>query len=150
MQVRLGTADGAATQIVMILTSLAYMPGFGIALAGTTLVGQSIGAGDRDWARRLGNRVILLAACYMGGVGVLLALAGPWLLPLFTGAHDAAAAEVVALGTRLLWIAAGYQFFDGLNLGSGFCLRGAGDAVVPALLVLPAVLVRASCRWRTC
>ena len=30
----------------------------GIALAGTTLVGQSIGAGDRAWARRLGNRVI--------------------------------------------------------------------------------------------
>ena len=50
MQVRLGAADGAATQIVMMLTSMSYMPGIGIALAGTTLVGQSIGAGDRDWA----------------------------------------------------------------------------------------------------
>src|SRR6516165_375962 len=47
MQTRLGTAGGAATQIVVILTSLAYMPGFGIASAGTTLVGQSIGAGAR-------------------------------------------------------------------------------------------------------
>ena len=27
----------------------------------------------------------------------------------------------------LLWIAAGYQIFDGLNLGAGFSLRGAGD-----------------------
>ena len=44
MQTRLGTADGAATQMVVILTSLAYMPGYGIASAGTTLVGQSIGA----------------------------------------------------------------------------------------------------------
>ena len=34
----------------------------------------------------------------------------------------------------LLWIAAGYQLFDGLNLGSGFSLRGAGDVRVPALL----------------
>src|SRR5580658_6812911 len=50
MQTRLGTAGGAATQMVMILTSLAYMPGFGIASAGTTLVGQSIGAGSREWA----------------------------------------------------------------------------------------------------
>src|SRR6266403_1644104 len=46
MQTRLGTAGGAATQMVVILTSLAYMPGFGIASAGTTLVGQSSGAGD--------------------------------------------------------------------------------------------------------
>jgi len=136
MQVRLGTVDGAATQIVIMLTSLAYMPGFGIAQAGTTLVGQSIGAGDRKWAMRVGTRVIALAACYMGGIGVLVALTGQWLLPIFTGSHDVEAAQAVALGTKLLWLAAAYQFFDGLNLGSGMCLRGAGDAAVPAALVL--------------
>jgi MATE family multidrug resistance protein len=137
MQTRLGTAGGAATQIVVILTSLAYMPGYGIASAGTTLVGQSIGAGARGWAQRVGNRVILLAACYMGGIGVLIALGGRWVVPFFTGAHDADSAAAVAIGLRLLWLAAGYQFFDGLNLGSSMCLRGAGDVRVPALLVLP-------------
>jgi MATE family, multidrug efflux pump len=136
MQTRLGTAGGAATQMVVILTSIAYMPGFGIASAGTTLVGQSIGAGAREWAQRVGNRVILLAALYMGGIGVLIALTGRWLLPFFTGAHDADAAMAVALGMRLLWLAAAYQFFDGLNLGSSLCLRGAGDVRVPAALVL--------------
>jgi MATE family multidrug resistance protein len=141
MQTRLGTADGAATQMVVILTSLAYMPGYGIASAGTTLVGQSIGAGARDWALRVGNRTILLAALYMGGIGILIALSGGWLLPFFTGAHDADAVAAVALGTRLLWLAAGYQFFDGLNLGSSMCLRGAGDVRVPALLVLPVSLL---------
>ena len=50
MQVRIGEIGGAATQIAMMLTSVAYLPGIGIAIAGTTLVGQSIGAGDRDWA----------------------------------------------------------------------------------------------------
>src|SRR6476646_6489231 len=93
-----GTTDGAATQMVVVLTSLAYMPGFGIASAGTTLVGQSIGAGARGWAMRVGNRTILLAALYMGGIGVVIALAGPWLLPFFTGAHDADAVAAVALG----------------------------------------------------
>lgn len=136
MQVRLSAIAGATTQVVMMLTSVAYMPGVGIALAGTTLVGQSIGAGDRAWARRVGNHVIALAALVMGGLGVLLAIAGPWLLPLFTAAHDAQSLTVIALGAKLLWLAAIYQFFDGLNLGSGFCLRGAGDAVVPAALVL--------------
>jgi MATE family multidrug resistance protein len=137
MQTRLGTVGGAATQIVTILTSLAYMPGYGIGSAGTTLVGQSIGAGARDWALTVGNRVILLAALYMGAIGVLLALGGPWILRFFAGAHDADSAAAVALGIQLLWLAAGYQFFDGLNLGSSLCLRGAGDVRVPAALVLP-------------
>jgi MATE family multidrug resistance protein len=137
MQTRLGTVGGAATQIVTILTSIAYMPGYGIGCAGTTLVGQSIGAGARDWALTVGNRVILLAALYMGAIGVLIALGGPWILPAFAGSHDADSAAAVALGMQLLWLAAGYQFFDGLNLGSGLCLRGAGDVLVPAVLVLP-------------
>ncbi|HUO20223.1 MAG TPA: MATE family efflux transporter [Steroidobacteraceae bacterium] len=137
MQTRLGTVGGAATQIVTILTSIAYMPGFGIGCAGTTLVGQSIGAGARDWAFTVGNRTILLAALYMGAIGVVIALGGPWILPFFAGAHDPDSAAAVALGMHLLWLAAGYQFFDGLNLGSSLCLRGAGDVGVPAALVLP-------------
>jgi multidrug resistance protein, MATE family len=141
MQVRLGTVGGAATQMVMIMTSVSYTPGYGISQAGTTLVGQSIGAGDRAWAMRVGSRVILLTAVYMGSIGLLIALAGPWILPFFTAAHDADAAAAVALGSRLLWLAAAYQFFDGLNMSSGMSLRGAGDAIVPAALVLPVSLL---------
>jgi MATE family multidrug resistance protein len=135
MLVAVGVVAGAATQVVIMLTSLAYMPGVGIAMAGTTLVGQAVGAGDRAWAGRLGNAVIALDFAFMGVVGVLLALAGPWLLPLFVTPGDADAAAVIALGAPMLWLAACYQAFDGLNLGSGFCLRGAGDVRVPALLV---------------
>jgi MATE family multidrug resistance protein len=134
MQVRLGEVDGATTQIVVMLTSIAYLPGVGLALAGTTLVGQAIGAGDRGWARRLGNAVIAITAAYMGTIGVLLAALGPWVMPLFVGTADPQAADVIALGIVLLWIAAGYQLFDGLQLGSGFALRGAGDVRVPALI----------------
>ncbi|MGH8318214.1 MAG: MATE family efflux transporter [Steroidobacteraceae bacterium] len=137
MEVRYGTVSGAATQMVSVLTSIAYMPGIGIATAATTLVGQSIGAGDRHWAMRLGTRVILLAALVMGGIGLALALAGPWLLPLFASAHDRNAVAAVDLGIQLLWLAAAYQFFDGLNLGSSMCLRGAGDVRVPVALVFP-------------
>ncbi len=137
MQVRLGTVGGAATQMAMILTSVAYMPGYGIASAGTTLVGQSIGAGDRAWGMHVGTRVILLTALYMGGIGILLAIAGPSILPLFTGVHDADAMAAVALAKQLLWLAAIYQIFDGLNMGSALCLRGAADVAVPAALVIP-------------
>ncbi len=136
MQVAAGAIGGAATQIVMMLTSLAYLPTMGFALAGTTLVGQSIGAGDKDWAARVGNATIKLAVAYMGLVTVFLAVIGPWLVPLFVNPADPNAAGVISLGRTLLWFAAGYQIFDGLNLGAGFCLRGAGDMRVPTVAIV--------------
>ncbi len=135
MLVSLSVTAGAATQIVIMLTSLAYMPGIGIALAGTTLVGQAIGANNRDWAHRIGNAIIRLVMGFMGIVGVVLALASPWILPLFIHADDPQGPAVLALANVLIWLAACYQLFDGLNLGSGFCLRGAGDVRIPAILV---------------
>jgi MATE family multidrug resistance protein len=136
MTVKLGAVAGAATQIAVMLTSLAYMPAIGIGLAGTTLVGQSIGAGDRAWAYRVGNTAIRCAVGFMGLTGVLLAAAGPWLVPLFTTPGDPASPEVIRLGVLLLWLAALYQVFDGLNIGASFCLRGAGDVRFPALAVM--------------
>ncbi len=76
----------------------------------------------------------------MGGIGIVLAAGGPWILPFFTGSHDADAMTTVTLGSQLLWLAAVYQFFDGLNMGSQCCLRGAGDVVIPAALVIPVSL----------
>ncbi len=136
MQVRLGNADGAATQIVMMLTSFCYMPAVGIAMAGTTLVGQAIGAKNPDWAGKVGNGIIAIAVLYMGLIGLVLAALGPWLLPLFINGSDPQSPLVVATGCKVLWIAAGYQLFDGLNISSGSCLRGAGDVRLPALMVL--------------
>jgi MATE family multidrug resistance protein len=136
MQVRLGVIDGAATQIVMMLTSFCYMPGVGIAMAGTTLVGQAVGAKNLEWAAKVGNGIIVIAVVFMGLGGVLLAAAGPWLMPLFTNGADDRAAAVALRGTQLVWIAAGYQLFDGLNLSAGACLRGAGDVRLPSVMVL--------------
>ncbi len=89
MQIRLGIVDGAATQMVMMLTSLSYMPGFGIPRRAR-----------RSWANRSApTRATGLSGwatapsrsrpVYMCGIGVIIALTGPWLLPFFTGARDA-------------------------------------------------------------
>ena len=136
MQVRLGVVDGAATQIVMMLTSFCYMPAVGIAMAGTTLVGQAIGAHRLDWATSVGNGIIVITTAFMGLGGIVLAAAGPWVIPLFTLDTDRHAAAVALRGTQLVWIAAGYQLFDGLNVGASACLRGAGDIRLPSLMVL--------------
>src|SRR4030095_10929812 len=51
-------------------------------------------------------------------------------------AGSPASGAIIGLSAWLLWVAAAYQAFDGLNLGSAFGLRGAGDARFPALVFL--------------
>ena len=136
MQVKLGVVPGAATQVVMMLTSTAYMPTLGIAQAGTTLVGQSIGAGDRRWAKRLGNIAIALCVLYSISVNILLAFNGQWLVPLFVTTTDAHVEAVIQLSQTLLWLAVVYNAFNALNIGSAFCLQGTGDVKVPSLLAV--------------
>lgn len=136
MIVQASAVQGAATQIVIMLTSLAYMPTMGIATAGTTMVGQAIGAGDRDRAGRIGNLVIATCAGVMFAIALLLLALGRWVVPAFVASGDAAAAETVRIALPLLWFAAAYQLFDGLYFGSGFCLRAAGDTRVPAVTAL--------------
>ncbi len=136
MMTRIGVVDAAATQIVMMLTSVAYMPAVGLGMAGTTLVGQSIGAGSPAWAWKVGNRVIAMTTVYMGLTGIVLGALGPTVLPAFVAASDPLSGAVATLAATLLWIAACYQFFDGLHLGAAFCLRGAGDTRFPAATLL--------------
>jgi len=136
MQVRLGIVDGAASQIVMMLTSFCYMPAVGISMADTTLVGQAVGARAFRWATQVGNGIILMAVAYMGISGLALAAMGTWIMPLFTNRSAPGSAAIAARGCVLLWIAAGYQLFDGLSLSSGACLRGVGDVRVPSVMVL--------------
>ena len=117
----------AATQIVMALTSMAYMPTIGIALAGTTLVGQSIGAGRPRVGESPGQRghrdvrgadgVHRGAAAGGGAVGVAAVREQRRTRRPTTWWRS---------GLVLLWPAAAYQIFDGLYCGAGFCLRGAG------------------------
>ena len=79
----------------------------------------------------------------------VVAAGGRWFIPWFTNAADPQAAEVAAKGCKLLWIAAGYQLFDGLNISSGACLRGAGDVRLPSPWCSPCP-GRCSCRSPTC
>jgi len=132
--VSLSAQAGAATQIIMMLSSLAYMPGVGIAIAGTTFVGRSLGAHQKEWARFIGHRIIFLCVSFMGLIGLSLGLFSPIILPWFISSTDPQGPALLSLMSSLIWIAAAYQFFDGFNLGSAFCLRGASDATIPALI----------------
>lgn len=73
----LGTAAMAANSIAVTAESICYMPGYGIANAATTLVGQSIGAGRKTLAKSFSNLSTLLGCLIMTGAGILMYFACP-------------------------------------------------------------------------
>lgn len=114
------------------------MPSMNISMALSAFVGQNLGAGKPDRARR-GFRAALVAAFAVTAVLVVLLLAaGRPLVGIFT--EDA---EVVAVGARYLAVIAPFYFVFTLMFITNGLVRGAGEAVVPMLSTLVAMwLVR--------
>jgi putative MATE family efflux protein len=79
-----GTAELAGYQVGLRIEGIAFMPGFGFAIAATALVGQSLGAKDKDRAYNMGVISGRIAYIFMGGVGVFLILFPEFLVGFFT------------------------------------------------------------------
>jgi MATE family multidrug resistance protein len=122
----LGTTTLAALMSVFQLNSVSFMPAFGLASAGAILVGQSIGAGDRDGVPRLVRLTFAAAGAWQGAVGLAyLLVPGLLFLPF---ARDPASAEgLLSAGTRLLALSAAWQLFDAAVASLAESLRAAGD-----------------------
>ena len=135
-----GTTALAVTTIVVQIQSLSFMQMIAVGQAGTTLVGQYIGAGRKDIAMRSGISALRVGALYGIAVGLLLLATREHLIGLFNRDPD-----VVQLGGVILLYSAAMQLFDGVWIVAGGALRGAGDTrfslwcgiIVAWLLFLP-------------
>lgn len=79
-----GTAELAGYQVGLRIEGIAFMPGFGFAIAATALVGQSLGAKDKERAYNMGVISGRIAYIFMGSVGVVLILFPEFLVGFFT------------------------------------------------------------------
>ncbi|MDE7085488.1 MAG: MATE family efflux transporter, partial [Prevotella sp.] len=80
----LGTMAIAAHSLGIIVESLCYMPGYGLAEAATTLVGQSFGAGQRALTRSFARMSAGLGMLVMTLMGVLMFVFASELMSLMT------------------------------------------------------------------
>lgn len=122
----LGTVEIAGHQIAINLASLTFMVPMGVAQAGSVLIGQAVGRGDDDGARRAAGASVLSGAGFMILTAILFLSLPALLASIYT--TDLA---VLALATVLIQIAGVFQIFDGLQVVGAGVLRGIGDTRVP-------------------
>jgi MATE family multidrug resistance protein len=127
----LGEVQAAANQVAISILHISFMPGYGISIAATTLVGQYLGAGNPRAAVRSAHHALRLAVVFMGAMGAGFLLGRGALIRSFN--PDPA---VIAVGAQLLVIAAVFQVFDAVNLVLSGVLRGAGDTRFPMLVTI--------------
>jgi len=128
---QISAVQAAAHQVALSVLHFSFMPGYGISVAATTLVGQYLGAGDRAAALRAARSALRLALSFMGAMGIAFF----FLRYTFIAAFNPDPA-VIALGGRLLLFAALFQIFDATNMVLSGVLRGAGDTHYPMVATI--------------
>ncbi|HSL17535.1 MAG TPA: MATE family efflux transporter [Methylomirabilota bacterium] len=127
----MGTTVMAAHQVAINLASLTFMVPLGVAQATAVRVGNAIGSGNSDGARRAASSGLLLGAGFMALTAVLFIGLPGGLARAYTSVD-----EVRFLAATLIPIAGFFQVFDGLQVVSAGVLRGAGDTRAPLLINL--------------
>ena len=112
----------AAHQIVLNVASVTFMVPLGVGGAGAVRVGHAVGRRDAAGARRAGWAALALGGAFMSGAALLFVLAPQPILRLYT-----ADPAVIRAGVTLLFVAAFFQLFDGLQTVATGVLRGVGD-----------------------
>lgn len=125
----LGVFAIAANSFAITAESLCYMPGYGIADAATTLVGQSIGAGRRRLTRSFARITVFMGMVIMGVMGIFMYIFAPQIIGLMTPVE-----EIRVLGVMALRIEAFAEPMFAASIVAYGVFVGATDTLVPCLM----------------
>ncbi len=124
-----GTAVVAAFGVGMRIEMVIMMPGFGLAAAAATLVGQNLGANKPDRAEKSGWLATAYYILIVLVVDILLVIIAPQIIGIFS--KNADVIRVGALYVRVMSV--GYIFLaSGIILSQA--LNGAGDTLSPTII----------------
>ena len=127
----LGTVAIAANSMAITVESLCYMPGYGIAEAATTLVGQGIGAGQRLLTRSFAYMSVGLGIAVITVMGVLMFIFAPELMSIMSPVE-----QIVNVGAAALRIEAFAEPMFAASIVANGVFVGAGDTLRPAIMSL--------------
>jgi MATE family multidrug resistance protein len=126
---RLGDLELAASNIVLSIETLGFLPMVGFHIGNATLVGQAIGRGRPGDGVYSTTSALHITLAYMMLVAAIFVFMPKPLLFLFKDSHHTPEqyAAIMNLGVILLRFVAVFCFFDALNLVFSGAIKGAGD-----------------------
>ena len=127
----------AANSIIMKVDGFAVMPMMGIGAAISTFVGQNMGAGKVDRAKKGIKSAVLMVVSIGLVMGVILITVGHYFLLAFT--QEEAVLEIARNGLRFL---AFLYTVMGIGAVMGGAMRGAGAAIAPMVTSLLGLVAR--------
>jgi MATE family multidrug resistance protein len=125
---KLDSVSLAAHHVALTAASFTFMVPLGVSSAGAVRVGQAMGRGDPKAAGLSGWTALLLGAGFMACAAAAFLLAPGVIVRVFT-----TDANVITAGVSLLFVAAFFQLFDGVQVVATGILRGVGDTRIPML-----------------
>ena len=132
----LGMEIVAGHQIALNWAALMFMVPLGLAAATTVRVGQALGRKNPVGARLTGWTGIGASLGFMTLSAAVMLLLKEEIISIYT---DNAVVTAVAL--QLLFMAALFQIFDGLQVGAAGALRGFKDTKIPMVITIVAFWV---------
>jgi putative MATE family efflux protein len=122
-----GTEAFAAYNIGVNLLQVCMTVGFGFSIAGSTLVGQHLGANDHDAASRSGWRSMGFAMLAMGGLGLVMIYFAVPLATWFLGDEPL----TIRYTVQFMYMLGSMMPLMAIDFAIGGSLRGAGDTRFP-------------------
>lgn len=131
---RLGADAVAAVSVSMPIVFLSISAGMGFAIAGTTLIAQYVGAGDRGMVDHVAAQTLISIVAVSAVLGAIGFAVSPYILDLMgvTPAVHSAANAFLRISFVSLPFVFAYFMFQGL-------LRGVGEVTVPLYIVAATV-----------
>ncbi|MGR6835662.1 MATE family efflux transporter [Syntrophomonas erecta] len=127
--VYLGTMAYASHQVALTVESISFMPGFGIAVAATTLVGQNVGAGNQSSLVKAARGSIEFGLLVMGIFALLFALIPFQIAAIFTNDQ-----HIINLAGSIIRLASLEQLTIATSMVIEGILKGTGDTRTPMLI----------------
>ncbi len=118
----LGSIAVAGHQVALQLAAFTFTVCLGVSAATSVRVGNAVGRRDPDGTLRAGLVGMGTGLAFMSCTAIAFLL----LAPVLAGAMTEAP-EVIELAVPLLYVAAAFQVFDGIQAVAAGALRGAGD-----------------------
>jgi Na+-driven multidrug efflux pump len=126
---RIGTLQQAASQVVITALFMSFLPCFGFGMGAQTLVGQTLGTGHRELAKRYGLEAARLATYFTLALGIVFILFPDIVIVMITNNR-----EIAEIARPVLRIAGAAQIFYASGIVLAHALQAAGATVYVMLI----------------